>query len=306
MPPATTTPITAASATAILHRWHRTDLTVTDVRPLEGGMVNAVALWQTDGEPATLVVKTDAAEVVEMFEREHAGLAWYRQHTRLPVPAPYTSFADPELGVAGLMMEHIAAPNLSQARLTGTGQRQLQQQLAYHLARLHEITADAFGSPLDAAARHPHWLDVFGPRLEQQFLAARDQLNSRHRATVEALIRDLPAHLPPGERPALIHGDLWATNVLVDDTLPNRPEIRAFIDPQPAFADVEYELAYLRLFHTADGDFFDAYTRRRPLRPGFDHRCRIYWAHTLLLHVHRFGRSYLPMCHDVLEQLRRG
>ena len=268
-------------------------------------MVHQVTLWQTDGQPAGLVVKLDRPEAVDAFQREHDALAYYREHTAFPVPEPLACFSDGELGVAGLVMQHIAAPNLAAARLSATGQHQLQLQLAEHVAALHRHGGEAFGSPLEPAHRHRRWLDVFGPRLEAQFRAARDQLASRHRAVVEALIRELATHLPEAATPTLIHGDLWATNVLVDDTHPSRPRLAAFIDAQPALADPEYELAYLRLFNTAGSTFFEAYSRWHPLRPDFEHRCRVYWAHTLLLHVHRFGAAYLPMCCDVLDQLRR-
>ena len=267
-------------------------------------MVHQVTLWQLDREPGRVVVKLDRPEAVEGFQREHDALAYYRAHTSLPVPEPLACFSDGELGVAALVMEHIDAPNLAAARLNAAGREQVDRQLAEHVAALHAHQGEAFGSPADAAHQHGRWLDVFGPRLEAQFRAARDQLASRHREVVEAVIRDLPAHLPEQATPTLIHGDLWATNILVDDTHAGRPRVRAFIDAQPALADAEYELAYLRLFNTAGAGFFQTYERWHRLRPGFEHRCRVYWMQTLLLHLHRFGPAYLPMCEQVLEQLR--
>ena len=51
------------------------------------------------------------------------------------------------------------------------------------------------------------------------------------------------------------------------------------------YADVEKELAYLQAFDTAGQVFFDAYTARQPLRPGFEFRKLFYWLDTFMLHV---------------------
>jgi protein-ribulosamine 3-kinase len=90
---------------------------------------------------------------------------------------------------------------------------------------------------------------------------------------------------------------------MVDDTDLDNPKIVSFIDLQGHFAEVEYELAYLCVFSTADKTFFDRYTQKFPLRPGFDQRCLIYWLNTMMLHVWHFGNAYLPSCENLARQI---
>ena len=101
----------------------------------------------------------------------------------------------------------------------------------------------------------------------------------------------------------LFRSDLWATNFLVDDADPDRPRITGFVDGLANYADAEFELAYLLVFGAANGTFFDHYTRRHPLRPGFDRRCRVYWLNTMLIHVRHFGAAYLPRTESIAREL---
>ena len=100
------------------------------------------------------------------------------------------------------------------------------------------------------------------------------------------------------DQPALIHGDVWTTNVLARDG-----RIVAFIDPAIYFADPEIELAFTTLFGTFGEPFFKRYAELRPLRPGFlEERRDIYNLYPLLVHVRLFGGSYV---HSVDSTLRR-
>ncbi|MBN2212074.1 MAG: fructosamine kinase family protein, partial [Sedimentisphaerales bacterium] len=71
------------------------------------------------------------------------------------------------------------------------------------------------------------------------------------------------------------------------------------------FAEVEYELAFMRVFHTVDEVFFRHYTQRHPLREGFERRCRVYWLNTMMLHVRLFGDDYLPACQVLVEEIMK-
>lgn len=293
------------TATLLLNRWLDPAREVVDVRQLNGGMVNRVWTWRLDGQPDAMVAKINAFDKAGAFEDELAALNWYRRRTAFPVPAPYVCFADEQLGLSGMLMERIEAASLADARLSQPGRKRLQEQLAAHVASLHTHTRDCFGSARPGDPGCPRWLDAFAPVIERDFQAVRDRLGASTRATISQVIDQLDRWLPEQATPTLVHGDLWATNILVDDLHADRPRLLAFIDPRPAYVDPEYELAYLRLFHTADETFFRHYGRQHPLRSGFDRRCRIYWLDTMLVHVHRFGDRYLPACDDLARQLRR-
>ncbi len=296
--------IDADVATQVVRQYLDPGLTVVRVAKLHGGMINRVYVLMTDGEPGAIVAKTHDAQRVEIFRHEAAGLRYLREHTNLPVVQPLAVIdRSDDLDLSGLLLSHVDAVNLSDARLSPRGIIVFQEQLAHHLAELHRHTRDRFGSPI-GGDEQPRWLDMFAPMIRHEFDVVRDQLSIRARNAIEDQLDRLDRWLDDAP-PALVHGDLWATNILVDDRHPDRPAIQALIDPAPAFADAEYELAYVRLFKTADNAFLRAYASRQPLRPGFDRRCRIYWLHTMMLHVHRFGDRYLSACEDLAHQLRK-
>src|SRR5258706_16023123 len=64
--------------------------------------------------------------------------------------------------------------------------------------------------------------------------------------------------------PALIHGDVWTTNVLT-----SRDRITGFLDPAIYYAHPEIELAFITLFNTFGMGFFQHYHEIRPIGPGF-------------------------------------
>lgn len=278
---------------------------MTEIRRLHGGSINQVIELVTDGQPASIVAKLHTSNHPGTFRREMASLQLYREQTELPVPEPYVCFEnDPEFAGSGLLMEYIPARNLADVRLNAAGEKRLQHELALHIAKLHTHHRETFGSALEASGP-TRWLDVFVPMLEREYHATRQDLPSRTRDAVDHVIRRVDQYLTNRARPTLVHGDLWSTNILVDDRYPNRPEIKAFIDSNASYADPEYELAYLRVFHTADDTFFDVYRRHHDIHAGFDRRSRVYWLCTMLMHVRIFGDRYIAPMQGVLEQFRK-
>ena len=295
-----------AQATAIVRAVLGRPLTVTAMRPLHGGMVNAVYEWATDGAPALLVAKL-SAEKGDSFEHESRTLRWYREHTHFPVPEPYGCVGDAKLFAGScLLMERARGCNLAQAKLTPAGVSHFEEQLAELLAELHENHRGAYGDALGGPER-ARWLDWFGPKIRHNFEESSLRLSPRAREIAERLLAHLEDWLPECHRPTLIHGDLWATNIIVDDSDPDSPAISAFVDGNALYCDVEYELAYLRVFDTVGpGErFFDAYTRRHALREGFERRCRVYWLNTMLLHAWFFGDEYVPACERLAGEIAR-
>jgi fructosamine-3-kinase len=121
------------------------------------------------------------------------------------------------------------------------------------------------------------------------------------------LLERLPDAFAIGGKPEprLIHGDVWSANIIVN-RLNGRWSIQGLVDPGLAFADVEYELAYLECFGSTGAAFFEAYRQRRPMREGYEIRKRYYWLNTMLLHVHLFGDlSYIRHTRKIVDQLTR-
>lgn len=115
---------------------------------------------------------------------------------------------------------------------------------------------------------------------------------------LENFSRHLTNWLPEPARPALIHGDVWTTNVLASGG-----RIVGFLDPAIYFADPEIELAFITLFNTFGADFFNRYNELHPIRDGFfEERRHIYNLYPLLVHVRLFGGSYVAGVERILTR----
>jgi fructosamine-3-kinase len=290
------------TATAIVRNNLSADLFVVGAESLHGGMVNRVERWTTDGESAAIVAKLSEQPDKQDFYTEYKSLAWYRQNTSFPVPEPYACISGDKFNGTCLLMECAKGKNLSQARVSGRGIEHFQKQLAQILIDLHTHRRDTYGSCLEPAGPK-RWLDIFGPQIESNFNKSKAQLGRSCCETVEKLLSNLDKWLPEYNQPTLIHGDIWATNIMIDDTDVDRPVITAFLDVNARYAEVEYELAYLRVFSTADETFFAEYSKVHPLRDGFDNRCLVYWLNTMMLHVAAFGSGYISSCESIARRI---
>ena len=100
-----------------------------------------------------------------------------------------------------------------------------------------------------------------------------------------------------GERPALLHGDLWSGNYFAD---PNGDP--CIFDPAVYFGLREADLAMTELFGRLPQRFYDAYHEAFPLNPGYEDRKKIYNLYHLLNHVNLFGSSYLSSVKSTLNR----
>jgi fructosamine-3-kinase len=86
--------------------------------------------------------------------------------------------------------------------------------------------------------------------------------------------------------PALLHGDLWGGNYLVDDA-----GRAVLIDPAVCYGHREVDLAMTELFGGFSADFYAAYNDAYPL-DGYDERRKLYQLYYILVHLNHFGESY--------------
>lgn len=254
------------------------------IRALSGGCVGEVyGLRLSDGREIVAKVDQSAAPRLDV---EGYMLQYLAQKSKLPVPEVY----------------HSAPELLLMARLPG-GSR-FDKGAALHaaklLAALHGVTSPEHGlekATLIGGLHQPNtptasWIDFFR---EYRLLYMSDEA-LREGVMPKALYKricafaeNLEALLEAPDAPALLHGDVWTTNVLAE---PGR--ITGFIDPAVYYGHPEIELAFITLFGTFGQDFFDAYHERRPIAPGFfEQRRDIYNLYPLLVHARLFGASYL-------------
>jgi len=276
-------------------------LTVTQVKPLAGGRTGAVYEWITDGQPAVLVVKLAPLADDAHLRAEFAALQWYHRHTTVPVPQPYgciTGLGDHTC----LLTQRLPGRPLGLSRLSSTGRRHLQRQLAHCVAELHKHRRHAYGCAWRSQS-HPRWLDRFAPSMQRHYHAVRPHLSARADWVVAQVLAHLEQWLPETHQPTLVHGDLWAHNIIVDDLDADRPILSGLIDGGAEYADVEYELAYLLACHTADATFFHTYAQIHPLRDGFESRCLIYWLDAAMHRAMHVDAGCLSECERLAQRL---
>ncbi len=300
--------VTPELATGLVRRHLDPEATVTAVRKLYGGSINRVLEWVLDRSPGTVVAKVNDRGSAGHFRSERGALDYFRSHTALPVPTPLACIVDDkQFDGAVLVMSKVPGTTLESAKLTPKGRQYFEAQLAEHIAQLHRHTGERFGpagaDPIDEF--YDTWLDLYRPIVEREAHGARGMLGSGARDVVDHVAKHLDHWVRREVKPALIHGDLWANNILLDDGHPDRPKINAYIDGHASFADPEYELAYLRLFRTAGPTFFQVYQQTHRIDAGFERRARVYWLVTMLQHCRLFGGQYVSRCEQVVRELRK-
>ena len=165
------------------------------------------------------------------------------------------------------------------------------------VARLHAERGESYGWPVDYALgtvaldnrEGRDWVRFWG---EQRLIAASSLLDRPWRARVEALARRLGALIPGDPPPALLHGDLWSGNILVEGG-----RLAALIDPACYYGHAEVDLAMLCLFSTPPAEFWTAYGGQPD---GWEDRLPVYQLFPALVHFRLFGATYAPMVDRLL------
>lgn len=275
------------------------------VQPVGGGDISQTARFEAGGR--AFLVKwhwrppQPQPGWLEMFEAEAAGLALLAAAQAVRVPAVVAhGAAQPGVVPAFIVMEWIER---------GREQRSAGATLGRQLADLHRATAPAYGldhgnycgaTPQDNRTL-PMWIEFYGQRrlgFQIELAGRQGLLPGERRRRLERLIGRLDRWIDESAcRPALLHGDLWGGNWLVDAA--GQPVL---IDPAVYYGDREAELAMCRLFGGFPADFFAAYDAAWPPAPGRDERIPLYQLYHLLNHLNLFGESYGGQVDSVLRR----
>lgn len=257
---------------------------VRAIQPLGGGCVGEV--YRADlADGLSVALKVDRGNNPRLHI-EGGMLRFLAANSALPVPQ--VIHCDPDL----LIMEFLPGGSRFNAAA--------EEDAARHLASLHKCEAARHGLENDTLIGGLHqpngqcdaWIEFFRDR--RLLYMAGEARKSRNMdgafyKRVAALAENLDRFLDEPARPALLHGDVWTSNVLAEDG-----RITGFIDPAVYYGHPEIELAFITLFSTFSARFFQAYGTIRPLAPGFfEVRRDIYNLYPLLVHTCLFGSSYL-------------
>ena len=272
------------------------DVEVIGTQLLSGGGINTAA--QVFSSEGVFFVKWNHHdEQRDMFEMEARGLDLLRQTETFAVPE-VIGFGEQQ-GRTYLILEYLDS---------GAPAPDYWEQFGQSLALLHAQTQPKFGLHFDnyigslPQTNTPN-ADGFAFFFEQRILsqaglALYNELLDRPLYDKILTLRDRLSDLLPNDRPALLHGDLWSQNVIVQE----QSGLPALVDPAVHYGFREAEIAFTKLFGGFDQAFYDAYDEAFPLDAGFDERVPIYNLYPLLVHTNLFGTGYLAGVEKVLRR----
>ncbi len=261
---------------------------------LGGGCINHAMRLETQHGPPALV-KFNPNAPSDLFRREAEGLAALRTASGGPRVPNLLG-----VGTGWIVLEFIQSAPAREG---------FSALLAEQLAALHQKTAAAFGFNSDnylgstpqsnrpTADGFQFFADCrllpLGRRASDRSLIGADDMQG-----IESVCRRLP-DLVPSQPASLLHGDLWAGNLMTGAQ--GEPVL---IDPAAHYGWAEAELGMMHLFGGFEAQVFEDYAAGRSLVPGWRDRLDLYNLYHLLNHLLLFGASYLGQFRRALSRYR--
>lgn len=268
---------------------------ISEIRSIGGGCINeAFSLKTNTGK--YFIKYNSATEFPGMFKKEAAGLKILADTKTLEIPEIIAT------GEAGknsyLLLQYIE---------NSTSRPNFWIDFGTKLADLHRKTNNLFGldhdnyigSLVQKNKLHSDFISFFiSERIEPQLKNARNKgafsLSEMH--YFESLFNTLH-NIIPVEKPALIHGDLWSGNFMV-----NTNGLACLIDPAVYYGHREADIAMTQLFGGFYPEFYHAYNHAWPMEKDWQKRIDIFNLYPLLVHVNLFGGSYARQVLQIIRQ----
>ena len=276
------------------------DVSIVDKQTILGGDANdAYRLVLSDG--SALFLKANRISNADFFRAEAEGLDAIRATGVIRVPRVYARGTDD--GFSFLLMECIESTRTAQG---------FWEKLGTDLAQMHLSDASAFvpdgnygfhsdnyiGAGKQKNANKGSWIEFFSEcRLRPQFELASGYFDDEVKKLADRLLDNLDKFLYEPEKPALLHGDLWAGNFMPDEN--GQPML---IDPAVYVGCSEADIAMTELFGGFDKRFYSAYFETMGKVPGYEDRRDLYNLYHLTNHLNLFGSSYLAAVVRLIER----
>lgn len=270
------------------------DFEINKASPLTGGDINDVYFIETTSGKKLVAKLNDAEKFPGMFEAEKTGLEHLSSPGVIDVPE-----------VLSLGEVDNSAYLLLVYRETAAKSSKFAQNFGRQLAELHQVSVEKFGFPgnnyigsLPQYNKEEETASDFyiNQRLKPQLKMAK--ANGYELKADEIFFQNIK-DIIPDEPPALIHGDLWGGNYLV-----NQDGEACLIDPATAYAPREMDLAMMKLFGGFENEVFSSYEAQFPLEPGFKERFPLWQLYYLLVHLNLFGTGYLGSVTSIIKRYR--
>lgn len=288
--------------------WLGESVSIRGVRSLHGGSMSTTLLLQLSGRGA-VVLKIAPHMVVNQYQHEAYQLNLLRDWG-LPAPEVYAcQVASLESPHSYLLMQQMPGRPLSEVRdgLSREEMDHLQMHLADIVLSLHGRTSLSYKRVCDGGEDgtrdypeffHRIYDPIFNDVISMKLVptALRRRLSNIHEK-VGPLLEN-------GDRPRLVHGDLWSSNLLVDQDNQGRWWVSGILDPNCRYSHAEIELAYLELFRTVTPAFFRVYEQTHRLSSEYKNfRRDVYMLYPLLNHVRLFGGQYVKPLTAMAEKV---
>ena len=271
---------------------------IDGVRGVGGGCISNACRLEAAGR--LYFLKWSEGEPGLTFEAEAEGLRSLRvAASRLIIPEVLVARNGEDTSRPGfILMEWIAE---------GPKGSDFWSTLGIGLGELHSSTGQSYGfhrpNFIGRIAQvndvSDDWVVFFRlRRLEPQIEIARQTNRWRPRwdRLADRLLDQIGDVVPSTPEPSLVHGDLWAGNVIA-----NEAGSPVLIDPATHFAHREVDLGMSELFGGFPVAFYDAYHDAWPIDPGYQERRDIYNLYHLINHLNHFGEAYAGQVERILQ-----
>ncbi len=263
-----------------------TKFEISSFQSLGGGSINQAA--RIESKQGDFFIKwNSAAKFPEMFQKESDSLKILTKTDTIRIPK--VIMANEEGEESFLFLEYIEQGNKSS---------NFWQDFAYALAQLHRNTQSQYGLTFDnyigslpqSNQMYAQWNDFFvEERLHPQIKMARDSslLDKSIILQFEKLFNRLDSIFPV-EKPALLHGDLWSGNFMVD-----KHGNACIFDPAIYFGNRIMDIGMTQMFGGFAPEFYQLYNEAFPMENNWKEQLDIANLYPNLVHLNLFGYSYL-------------
>jgi len=275
-----------------LNRYFEDRFKIREATSIGGGCINDC--YKLDTSTGIYFIKLNSAVTYPgMFEAEKKGLELLASTNTMPIPKILET--GEVNGTSFLLMEFIE---------TGKPAKDTMLNFGRNLAALHRHSSGHYGLEYDnyigSLPQYNQIKDSWGDffirmRLLPQLKLAKD-LVSFFILDFENLFSKMDS-LFPDERPALLHGDLWNGNYIV-----NTKGDACLVDPAAYYGHREMDIAMTKLFGGFTNEFYEGYNEVYPLESGWRSRIDLCNLYPLLVHVNLFGDSYVKQVKKCLKK----
>ena len=274
----------------IKHFEEKFSLNIKSIKALNGGDINEV--YFLDDHNKKYVVKINKAHLFpRMSKKEVSGLDALRETGTIDVPK-VLGYGDFET-TSYLIVEF---------RESGKASHKFWELFGQAMAALHLTTHETFGFKEDNYLGSLQQYNNSFETASQFFIHQRLMPQFKMASDKGYVFKELDSfcqkveQLVPNEPPALIHGDLWSGNYLVNSQ--NKP---CLIDPAVAYAPREMDLAMMKLFGGFDDRLFSAYDEAFQLKPDWKKRIKLWQLYYILAHLNLFGGHYYIQAKEIMS-----